>query len=91
MPGFRQTNQASTTARGYGTQHQKLRAKAIRELRDGISCCHFCGRPMWRRQRLALDHTDDRTGYRGLTHWACNQRDGARKGAVAANRRRWII
>jgi hypothetical protein len=30
-------------------------------------------------QELHLDHTSDRTGYRGFAHAECNTRDGAYK------------
>lgn len=36
-------------------------------------------------QPLHLDHTDDRTGYLGFAHAACNRKAGARKGARKAN------
>lgn len=47
--------------------------------RDG-DICHFCRRPMYRTQRLDLDHTPDRRSFRGLTHASCNRRDGAIRG-----------
>lgn len=31
-------------------------------------------------QPLALDHTPDRDGYRGVVHLSCNSRDGAQRG-----------
>jgi hypothetical protein len=35
---------------------------------------------MWPHEDLELDHTEDRTGYRGIAHASCNARDGARRG-----------
>nr|PZN17672.1 MAG: hypothetical protein DIU80_24105 [Chloroflexota bacterium] len=73
----------STTARGYGYQHQRARVRALAALVPGTPCPR-CGQPMYRDQPLDLDHTDDRTGYRGLAHRSCNRRAGALK----SNRRR---
>lgn len=76
---------ASTTARGYGAKHQKLRAQLLPSA-YGTPCAR-CGRPMLQGQALHLDHTDTRTGYLGFSHAACNRRAGARKGAKVANAR----
>jgi hypothetical protein len=37
-------------------------------------------------QKLHLDHTEDRTGYRGFAHASCNVLDGARRGGEAFRR-----
>ena len=66
------------TQRGYGYQHQKIR-KALLPYAYGQLCPH-CERPMLPGQHLDLDHTDDRTGYRGMAHRSCNRRAGAVKG-----------
>lgn len=71
--------QASTTARGYGTEHQKLRAKLL-PLAYGTPCSR-CGQPMLQGQTLHFDHTDDRTNYLGFSHAACNLKAGAQKAA----------
>lgn len=67
----------SAAARGYGSEHRGLRAdlapKAIGK------ACHFCGELMLEGQPLALDHTEDRTGYRGMVHLSCNAADGGRR------------
>lgn len=67
----------TSTDRGYGSRHQRLRAdlapKAIGKT------CHLCGKPMLADQPLALDHTEDRTGYRGMVHLSCNAADGGRR------------
>lgn len=81
----------STTARGYGYEHQKARRAHLAALREreaaGVEtlCARGCGQPVRTGQHLDLDHTDDRSGYRGLAHRSCNRGAGAIKGS--ANRR----
>lgn len=75
---------SSTSDRGYGAEHQAVR-KALLDEAYGQPC-HHCGHPMLKGQALDLDHTADRTGYRGFAHASCNRRDGARRGN--ARRRR---
>lgn len=60
-----------------GWQHQKLRQQMLPYAYG--TPCHFCGKPMLPGQTLDLDHTDDRTSYRGMSHSHCNRADGARK------------
>jgi len=84
--------QGNTTQRGYGAQHQQLRATLMAELRRNPGQpCHRCGQPMWPdRQAIDLGHTDDRTGYHGLEHASCNRSAGGRKGGrTRKGRRRW--
>ncbi len=71
---------ASTTDRGYGWAHQRARASALKGMADGQPCTR-CHQPMWRSQAptLDLDHTEDRSGYQGLAHRACNRRAGQAK------------
>lgn len=68
---------ATTTTRGYGYSHQVLR----RALLPGAygTPCPRCGERMQPGQPLDLDHTEDRTGYRGMAHATCNRRAGAHK------------
>lgn len=66
-----------TTARGYGSSHQRLR-KLLLPNAHGQPCTR-CGKPLKPGQPLDLDHTDDRSGYRGLAHRSCNRRAGAIK------------
>ena len=75
----RERMRGSRQARGYGAQHDAVRA--AREDAYGQRC-HLCGERMWPHQELEPDHTEDRTGYRGWTHAACNHRDGAQRGNV---------
>ena len=78
----RDAARGTTTQRGYGAAHQSLRA-TLAPAATGM-VCHLCGDIMRAGQRLALDHTPDRTGYRGMTHESCNARDGARRASRAS-------
>lgn len=75
----REKDRARGTAaeRGYGKVHQDLRAELAPKAIGKI--CHFCGKPMLAGQPLALDHTEDRAGYRGMVHLTCNAADGGRR------------
>ncbi len=75
--------------RGYGPEHRAERRRRIAQLEaEGVGVCCLGGEPIYPGQRLHLDHTDDRTGYRGLACAAHNIAAGARKGAAVANGRR---
>ncbi|HET7689321.1 MAG TPA: endonuclease domain-containing protein [Nocardioidaceae bacterium] len=64
--------------RDYGSEHV---AERERQIDDAYGQpCHLCGQRMWPHQKLALDHTEDRSGYRGMVHATCNNRDGAQRG-----------
>lgn len=70
--------------RGYGAAHQKARRAAAATHRESDPCAR-CGEqlgPMG--PNLHYDHTDDRTGYLGFSHAACNSREGARRGGRVA-------
>ena len=60
---------------GYGWLHKQLRAQLLPYAYGRL--CHFCHRPMMPGQPLDLDHTDDRSSYRGIAHSTCNRRQGA--------------
>jgi hypothetical protein len=83
------TTPGSTTARGYGSSHQKERARWAPIVADGEA---FCTEPVclmptrWIRPGTAWDlaHTPDRSAYRGPSHALCNRSEGSRRG----NRRR---
>lgn len=68
----------STTARGYGAQHQRLR-KAMLHTAVG-SACTRCGKPITSTNGIDLDHNDDGDGYLGFAHSSCNRSAGAIKG-----------
>jgi hypothetical protein len=78
----------TTTQRGYGASHQRLLRTLLARWRPGDPCAR-CGQPMLQRwtvnadgrraSAIELGHTDDRRGYTGLEHRACNRRDGQAK------------
>jgi hypothetical protein len=82
----------TTTQKGYGAAHQKERAKWKPVVDAGLAYCRqpVClHRTRWipPGTAWALGHTDDRGSYLGPVHADCNQRDGARRGALIGNRR----
>jgi 5-methylcytosine-specific restriction endonuclease McrA len=72
----------TTTEKGLGYAHQRLRAALLAALVPG-SRCPRCGEPMWARyQALDLDHAVPRSqggaaGPSRLAHASCNRRHGA--------------
>lgn len=58
--------------RGYGADHRAARQAALQAWQDGDPCAR-CGGPMWHGTPVDLDHTDDRSGYLGLSHSSCNR------------------
>jgi hypothetical protein len=67
----------TTTRRGYGWQHQQARAAYLRAW--GNRPCVRCGEAIAPGQPVDLDHTDDRRGYNGIAHAACNRSAAGRK------------
>lgn len=74
-------SKVSRQDRGYGAEHARIRKEFLPSAYG--TDCHLCGQVMWPSQRLHLDHTEDRSGYRGFAHAACNILDGARRGGEA--------
>jgi hypothetical protein len=74
----------TTTARGYGYQHQQLRNKWQTIVDQGHAYCHatICLQPSrhippgtpW-----DLGHTTDRTAWTGPEHPLCNRSEGGRR------------
>ena len=59
--------------RGYGPEHRRARRAAIAAHRPDDPCAR-CDAPLGEDTSvLDLDHTDDRTGYLGLSHRSCNR------------------
>jgi hypothetical protein len=82
----------NTTARGYGSAHQRERRRWARELkRLGVLPCARCGGDIYDGQPFDLGHTDDRTTYTGPEHVRCNRADGGRRRHKPAMPRRWVL
>jgi hypothetical protein len=75
----------TTVQRGYGAQHKAERARWAPLVEAGQAVCVRCGLPIQPGSQWHLDHTEDRTGYLGVSHARCNRKAGAKLGA----RRRW--
>jgi hypothetical protein len=58
--------------RGYNVAHERLRAKWSRKVATGLVACARCAERISPLEPWHLDHTDDRTGYLGPSHVACN-------------------
>ena len=86
------TGRGSTSARGLGWSHQKIRAQLLEALIDGTPC-DYCGKPMYRGQNLDADHTGPRSkgGTRAdrLLHSSCNR--SRKDGAASRVPKRWVL
>lgn len=71
----------NTTARGYGSEHQALRAQLLEQFEPGQLCAR-CSKPISSKDDADLGHADGQQGYRGLEHSSCN------RGAPSRARRR---
>jgi hypothetical protein len=74
--------------RGLGPAHRALRARFGPIVRAGAAVCCLCGEVIEPGQAWDLDHTPDRTGYRGVAHATCNRSDGGRRGNAKRGVRR---
>jgi len=75
----------STSRRGYGTKHQRIRASWSPKVAAGLVNCARCGQPIEPGRPWDLGHTDDRAGWTGPEHRVCNRRVGGRNGAAVTN------
>lgn len=76
----RYARRGTTTQRGLGSSHQRDVKRARAALKDGEPCWR-CGYPMYRWQKLDLDHLVNRIdggadGPTRLAHASCNRRAG---------------
>lgn len=75
----RRNARPNTTSRGYGAQHQALRAQLLDAFQPGQPCAR-CGQPIQSKADAQLGHLDDdRTQYRGLEHVRCNEATARRR------------
>lgn len=70
----------SSAERGYGAAHRRERLKWKPIVDAGGATCCLCGFGIDPGTPWHLDHTPDRTAYRGPAHASCNIRDGAKRG-----------
>jgi hypothetical protein len=84
---------AGTTARGYGTKHQRERARWAPRVEAGLVDCGRCGDRIQPGRPWDLGHDDDRRTYRGPEHPSCNRKAGGANGARVTNalRRRGAV
>lgn len=64
--------------RGYGPAHDRARRAWAARLARGPVPCTRCGEPVGPGDAWHLDHADDRAGYLGPAHGACNTAAGGR-------------
>lgn len=79
---------ASASERGYGKEHREERARWKPIVDAGQAYCCLCHHWIEPGTKWHLDHTPDRTAYRGVAHFGCNTKDGASRGARRANANR---
>lgn len=87
----RELTRRSSTERGYGTEHQRLRREWKRRVEAGGVDCARCHRPIQPGTLWDLGHHDfDRTRYTGPEHRHCNRSAGATLNNLkGAHSRRW--
>lgn len=80
----------TTTQRGYGAYHQKLRKHWETVVRAGKATCWRCEQPIAANAPFDLGHDDhDRTRYRGPEHVRCNRATAGRRTPACDNSRPW--
>lgn len=79
----------TTTSRGYGSHHQRVRQSWTPLVNAGCVTCWRCGHTITPGTPWDLGHDDhDRTRYQGPEHRLCNRRAGALKGNRSPKRRK---
>lgn len=75
-----EAKRGTAAQRGYGQAHRNTRATLEPEVQRGTVPCIFCGLLIQPDEPWHLDHTPDRSAYRGAAHASCNTRDGGQRG-----------
>jgi hypothetical protein len=75
----RRPPQAPRAERGYGQAHVRERARWAPVVDSGTATCTRCGYGIDPEAPWQLDHRDDRRGWLGPAHSACNLSAGGRK------------
>lgn len=86
---------AGTTDRGYGSAHQRERAKWVPVIASGNGRCHAITCMMPTRwippgSPWDLGHNEQRTRWTGPEHRRCNRADGGRR-RHRKGRRAWVL
>lgn len=67
-------SKGTSSQRGYGAAHQRIRAKWAPKVKAGQVNCWRCGQPIHPNEPWDLGHDDhDRSQYRGPEHTRCNR------------------
>jgi hypothetical protein len=87
---LRERGRATSSQRGYGVQHQKLRKRWAAAVAEGGVSCARCGDPIVPSESWDLGHDDiDRSRYSGPEHRACNRATAGRRAKQQAVSRVW--
>ena len=82
--------QVSSTRRGYGVAHQRLRKRWAPQVAAGLVACARCGRPIAPGEPWDLGHDDhDRALLALPEHRACNRATAGRRPGVRVRSRWW--
>jgi hypothetical protein len=77
---------AGTTARGYGTSHQRERKRWAPKVDAGLVDCRRCDQPIEPGRPWDLGHPDDACPKpKAPEHRVCNRRAGGSNGAMVTN------
>ena len=83
-------SKGTTTEKGYGAPHQRLRKQWAQVVEQGGTACARCGYLIVPGTKWHLGHTVDRSAYTGPEHERCNTREGAQRGNRMRARRRAV-